>query len=65
MKVPEIKVNNNTLLLLVEPLKHKIANSIDERTSGISKESRRIHRVSKVDGLTAKRMAAMKATVFL
>jgi hypothetical protein len=62
MKMPEIKVNKNIILLLVEPLLHKIANRIDERTNGISKESRRIHRVNKVDGVIAKSIEAIKAT---
>jgi len=65
MEIPEIEVNNIIFLVLVEPLKHRIADSIDERTSGISKESRRIHRFSKVDGLTAKNIAAMKAAVLV
>ena len=65
MKMPEIIVNNIIFLVLVDPLRHRIANSIDASTSGINKESRRIHRVSKVDGLIAKNIAAMKATVFV
>jgi len=65
MKMPEIIVNNIIFLVLVDPLRHRIANSIDARTSGISKESRTIHRVSKVDGLIAKNIAATKATVLV